>query len=507
MNPDNETKKKEIVKYLLSQHVLVKPELLTTLSQPEQVERHYQQVIQGVPASQILQNSSGQEVAMTVSSSGAQLQAIAQPPTASPDSYVSKVKVVFQYQDKPRKISPQDFVSYFNARYKAIERLLHHRSELQNLTSIGRLNNKKDRETVSFIGIVADKQTTKNDNIALVLEDPSGRIKVIVSKSKQETYEMAKDLVPDEVIGLTGSTGNNVVFANNIVIPDIPLTGELKKSPEEAYAVVLSCVHVGSKLFLRDSFDKFIRWLRGETGNDEQREIASKVGYVIVAGDIIDGVGIYPNQEKELEILDIYEQYNEAAKLLSQIPQNIAIIICPGNHDAGRISEPQPPLSKNYAKALYGLPNAIMLGNPCIINIHSSETFPGFDVLVYHGYSFDDYGEIVPSIKNSGKTISDRTTLIMKFLLQRRHLAPTHSSTLYIPDPEKDPLVLEKVPDIFIGGHIHKSNAASYRGVSIISGSCFQSKTPFQEKMGHEPDPGRVPLINLQTRAVKMLRF
>ncbi len=505
MNPDTDTQKKEIVKYLLSQQVLVKPELLASLSQPEFVEVMHQQVLQGVPASLILQKMSGQEVSMTAS--GTQLQTIAQPQTASPESYLSRVKVVFQYQEKPQKLSPQHFVSYFNARYKAIEKMLHQRSELQNLTSIGRLNNKKDRETVSIIGIVADKQTTKKENLVLLLEDPSGRIKVIVSKNKQDAYEAAKDIVPDEVIGIVGSTGNNVVFANNVVIPDIPLTGELKKSPDEAYVAVLSCIHVGSTLFLKESFDKFIRWLRGETGTEEQKAIASKVGYVIIAGDLVDGIGIYQNQEKELEILDIYEQYKEAAKLLKQIPAHIPIIICPGNHDAGRISEPQPPLSRNYAKALYELPNAIMLGNPCIINIHGSQIFPGFDVLIYHGYSFDDYGEIVPSIKNSAKNISDRTPAIMKFLLQRRHLAPTHSSTLYFPDPEKDPLVLEKVPDIFIGGHIHKSNAASYRGVSIISCSCFQAKTPFQEKMGHEPDPGRVPIINLQTRAVKMMRF
>ncbi|MEM4242671.1 MAG: DNA-directed DNA polymerase II small subunit [Candidatus Woesearchaeota archaeon] len=501
MNPDTEAKKKEIVRYLLSQHTLVKPELLTSFSQPEQVDFFHQQVLQGVPASIILQKAQAQEFA---SSTGMRLQAVTQ---ATPDSYASRVKVVFQHQGKLQKLTPQHFVNYFNARYKAIEKLLHQRSELQNLTSIGRLNNKKDRETVSIIGIVADKQTTKNENIALLLEDPSGRIKVMVSKSKPETYDAAKDIVLDEVIGISGTTGNNVLFANNIVLPDIPLTGELKKSPDEAYVAVLSCIHVGSKLFLKESFDRFIRWLRGETGNDEQRAIAAKVGYVIIAGDIIDGVGIYPNQEKELEILDIYEQYNEAARLLRMIPQNIAIIICPGNHDAGRISEPQPPISKDYAKALYELPNVIMLGNPCIVNIHSSPTFPGFDVLVYHGYSFDDYGEIVPSIKMSAKNISDRTPMIMKFLLKRRHLAPTHSSTLYYPDPEKDPLVLEKVPDIFVGGHIHKSNVDSYRGISIISCSCFQSKTPFQEKMGHEPDPGRVPVINLQTRAVKMMRF
>jgi DNA polymerase II small subunit len=511
MNPETESKKKEIVRYLLSQHVLVKPELLSSLSQPETVEVMHQQVVQGVPASLILQKMSGQEVTVSTSSTGSQLQALAQPATLSPGSYLSRVKILSQYQDKPKKRTPQDFVNYFNARYKAIERMLHSRSELQNMTSIGRLTNKKDRETVSIIGLVADKQTTKNENIILVLEDLSGRIKVIVKKDKQEVYEAARDIVPDEVIGVTGGisgfTGDTVVFANSIVVPDIPLTGELKKSPDETYMAILSCVHVGSKLFLKDSFDRFIRWVRGETGSDEQKAIAAKLGYIIIVGDLVDGIGIYPSQEKELEILDITEQYNEAARLLSQIPKHIPIIITPGNHDAGRISEPQPQLTKTYAKALYELPNAILVGNPCMVNIHGSETFPGFDLLLYHGYGFDDYGEMVQSIKNSGKSISDRAALIMKFLLQRRHLAPTHTSTLYIPDPEKDPLVLEKVPDFFIAGHIHKSSSASYRGVGIICASCFQSKTPFQEKMGHEPDPGRVPVVNLQTRAVKVIRF
>ncbi len=498
MDPD--FKKKEIVKYLLGQRVLVKPELLHALAKPEHVEQLYQHVQQGTPASVLLQQAfQPREITTT----NGQQRALTQPQ----DSFVSRVKVLFQYNDKPKKRTPQDFVNYFNARYKALEKLLQQRQELQNLTSIARLANKRDRETVSLIGMVLDKQITKNENIMLTLEDPSGQIKVLVSKSKQDIYAFANDIVHDEVIGITGSTGNNIVFANNIIIPDIPLTSEIKKSPDETHAAVLSCVHVGSKLFLRDSFERFVRWLRGETGTEEQRAIANKVGYVFIAGDLVDGIGIYPGQEKELEITDIHEQYAEAARLLSRIPQHIALIICPGNHDAGRISEPQQALSPLYARAMYDLPNAILLTNPCMINIHASEHFPGFDVLLYHGYSFDDYGEIVPSIKNSGKNISDRTPLIMRFLLQRRHLAPAHSSTLYIPDPEKDPLVLEHVPDIFIGGHIHKSNAASYRGVTIVSGSCFQAKTPFQEKMGHEPDPGHVPIINLHNRTVKTLRF
>ena len=95
----------------------------------------------------------------------------------------------------------------------------------------------------------------------------------------------------------------------------------------------------------------------------------------------------------------------------------------------------------------------------------------------------------------------------MKFLLQRRHLAPTHTSTLYIADANKDSLVIQDVPDIFAAGHLHKSQISSYRNVAIIAGSCWQAKTSFQEKIGHTPDPCRVPVLNLKTREITMMSF
>ena len=67
-------------------------------------------------------------------------------------------------------------------------------------------------------------------------------------------------------------------------------------------------------------------------GNDVQKEIAKKVKYIIIAGDLVDGVGIYPSQIEELEIKDIVEQYDEFCRLIKQIPTNKQIIICPGNH-------------------------------------------------------------------------------------------------------------------------------------------------------------------------------
>ena len=416
-----------------------------------------------------------------------------------------KINIIYSNKDEPKKREPQDFVDYLNARYKALEKILKQRQELKNLVSISRILNKKYKEELSIIGMVNSKHITKNGNLMLILEDLTGMKKVIVNKNKPALFNDAKDIVLDEVIGVVGVNVESVIFANNILWPDVPTNKELKKSDEEKYAIFLSDLHVGSSKFLPEDFDKFLKWINGDLGNEQQKNISKNVEYIFIAGDLVDGCGIYPEQDKELLTKDIYQQYKDCAALLEQIPKHIPLIICPGNHDALRISEPQPQLSRDYAKPLYEMSNTLMVSNPSMVNISSTRDFAGFDVMMYHGYSFDYYVAHVDSLRNSGGY--DRVDLIMKFLMKRRHLAPTHTSTLYIPDTKKDPLVIEKIPDFFLSGHIHKSATANYRNTTLICGSCWQSKTIFQEKVGHNPEPSRVPIVNLKTRDVKILKF
>jgi DNA polymerase II small subunit len=417
----------------------------------------------------------------------------------------NRVIIVNSYQDVSKKRNVQDFVDFFNARYRALEAMLRNRQELSNLMSISRIKKRKDREEVSLIGMVSEKNISKNGNIILSLEDPTGITSVLFNKTKKELFSLASDTVVDEVIGVFGIASNNIVFANSMCRPDIPAAAEKKSSPEEGYAIFLSDFHVGSKNFLNDEFSRFLKWINGESGSDAQKNIASKVKYIFVVGDLIDGVGIYNDQDQDLLTKDVYEQYSQCAELLSKIPNHMKIIICPGNHDAMRIAEPQPVLYPDFASGIWKLPNAVMVTNPAVVNIDSSENFSGFDVLMYHGYSFDYYASDVESIRVNGGY--DRADLIMKFLLQRRHLAPATSSTLFIPDPEKDPLVITKVPDIFVTGHIHKCSASVFKNIALIGGSCWQSKTAFQERVGHHPLPARVPIMNLKTREIKILNF
>ncbi|MBI2662206.1 DNA-directed DNA polymerase II small subunit [Candidatus Woesearchaeota archaeon] len=417
----------------------------------------------------------------------------------------TSITLITSYKNIPHKYSIPDFANFFHSRYRFLEGLLRHRQELQGLMTINRILTKKEKETVSLIGLVEEISETKNGNLIITLEDPTGKIKTIISKNRKEIYSLGKELVVDEVIGLIGTCSDKVIFTENIIWPDIPNDHKIIKSEEEEYAIFLSDIHVGSKLFLKEEFERFLRWINSSTGSESQREISQKVKYIFIAGDLVDGIGIYPSQEEELAITDINEQYKEFINLIKQIPIDKQIIICPGNHDMIYLAEPQPAFYLEYAPELFQLPNVTLITNPGMVNIGKTKTFSGFDILLYHGYSFDYYIANVESIRNNGGY--HRADLIMKFLLKRRHLAPSFKSTPYFPGHQEDSLLIKKIPDFFITGHIHYSNVANYKGVTMISGSCWQGKTSFQEKLGHEPEPARVPVVNLKTREVKILRF
>jgi DNA polymerase II small subunit len=323
--------------------------------------------------------------------------------------------------------------------------------------------------------------------------------------SKKETYEIANDLALDEIIGVQATKGNNIVFVNSIIQPDVPLNKELKKSPEDDAALFISDIHLGSKSFLKKSFEKFINWLSGETGTEAQKKEVEKIKYLFILGDLVEGIGIYPNQDKELDIKDLYEQYNVLSEYIKKIPAHIAIIICPGNHDGLRIAEPQPPHTRELFTELFDKENLFFVSSPSTVNIGKTPDFSGFDVLIYHGYSFPHYADKIESLRLAGGL--ENTENIMKFLLKRRHLAPTHGSTRYQLSYSKDPLIIKDVPDFFVTGHVHRASITNYRNVTLLNCSCWISQTNYQEKRGLVPQPGRAIYMNLKTRKPKIMNF
>lgn len=407
-------------------------------------------------------------------------------------------KVLLSPQTTPKKLEVKDFVLFFRNRYNTFKEILESNPSLENLTSINKLSNEKQK--ISVVGIVTEKKITKNNNLVLEIEDPTGKIKVIINSGKEDLLKEGEDIVLDSVLGFKGTGNNEVLFANEIIFPEANLT-ERKKSDKEEYALFIGDVHYGSKNFLEKSFLKFIDYLNGNVPDTPE---SKKIKYLFIVGDLITGVGNYPNQELDLKVPNLETQFANIAALLGKIRKDIQIIISPGNHDCVRLMEPQPLLDEAYAWPLYELENVTLTGNPSLINICEGENFNGFKVLTYHGFSFPYYANTVP------KLISDKAMnqpeKIMKFLLKHRHLAPTHTSTQYFPS-EKDNLIIREIPDIFVSGHTHKSGVTHFNNILLISVSSWEGFTSYQEKFGNKPDHCKVPMLNLNTRQIKILDF
>ena len=417
-------------------------------------------------------------------------------------SFNGHVKIIDSFILPSRKISVGDFLNHFRNPFIFFKSILQERNELQNLTSINKINGQK--QNVSIIGIITDKRMTKNKNILLEVEDLTGRAVLLINANKEDVFKKAQSTVLDDTLGFRCSGTGEMLFVNDIVFPDA-MQPERKKAPIEEYAAFTSDLHVGSIKFLEENFLKFVKWLNAEIGSEQQKEMAGKVKYLFIVGDCVDGVGVYPNQENLLAIKDIREQYVRLAELLGKIRKDVYIIMCPGQHDSVRTAEPQPPIDRYFAEPLYNLENLLLVSNPSLVNIASSQDFDGLKILMYHGASFHSLISDIEELRLANAHHSP--SKVVKHILKRRHLAPTHSSVVYIPSENTDPLAITTVPDIITNGEVHRTDVSSYNNILIVSCSCWQSITPYEEKVGNEPDPCKVPLLNLKTGAVNILDF
>jgi DNA polymerase II small subunit len=412
------------------------------------------------------------------------------------DNSKGVLKVISAPKFSAKKVEVQDFVKYFRLRYEQLQNILKEKS-LENLKSLRRIGN--DKESSFVIVMILDKRVTKTGNIIFEVEDLTGHSRVLINQNREEIYHKAKDILVDEVVAFKVSGNSEILFANDVLFPESNLP-EKKKYSEEEYAVFTSDVHVGSTMFLESNFLKFLKWLNCEEGTDEQKNIAKKIKYLFLVGDNVDGVGVYPSQEKFLQISDMKLQYKKLTEYLKMIRPDIKIIMCPGQHDAVWVGEPQPIVEEIWSDELYKVSNLTLVPNPALVEIDG-----GFNVLMYHGASMHGIIEELPEIRL--KYGHNSPTRVAKEFLKRRHLSPMHGACDYIPTEKKDNLVIDIVPDILVTGDQHRPEISSYNNVLLIACSCWQSKTPFEEKVGNNPDPCKVPIFNLKTREIKILDF
>lgn len=405
--------------------------------------------------------------------------------------YYDNIKVLsdptkFMYTDG----SIDDLFGLLNDRFERLKSIIKKNQDAQDCIPIKQILNMPNNGNVKFIGMVKEKKLIGSSNhIKITFDDPTGEIDVLIRNTEQnlDLYNKMIYLLEDHVVLVHGyyqidpKRKSKIIFANDIEWPDIQMA---KRPPIPNMAVsicLISDVHIGSMNFLPKLFDRFIQFIRGEIGSQKIQEQAGQIKYLIINGDLVDGIGVYPKQDKELNIPDIYKQYEAAANYLSKIPDYIKIIYIPGNHEPVRNALPHPAISKKYCQPLLDL-GVINLGNPSFVCLD------GLNTLIFHGDSLIDMNTTIPGLKN------ERPELAMKEYLRSRHLAPTYGRKTEIAPIPRDWLVIEEEPHLFHTGHVHCNGRDYYNGVLMVNSGCFQSQTEYMKSFGINPTPG-FPII------------
>ena len=406
-------------------------------------------------------------------------------------------KIVYDTNDKINSSEGvEGYTSLFRSRYEKSLRILSLRQDSKRVKKIETIKQLFNQSNISYkslskeeannpvviaAGLVMEKDI-KNNNYDITIDDQTGLL--TATTFDEDLKKQISMLAVDQMVMIEFEINskrrkNTIKNLFSLDVPDrIP-----NRSKTEVFSILISDLHIGSKFFMEKEFQSFLEWLNG---NDrDSKDIISKIKYICICGDLIDGIGIFPNQDRELLEKDSFSQMDHAINILSKIPKHMKVFLIPGNHDLGRRALPQPAIPKKYAEKIYSLNNITMLGNPCMINME------GIKILMFHGQSLDDIIASIPGLSYS------KPAEAMKILLKSRHLSPIYGQRTPIAPEKEDMMVIEEVPDILHSGHVHVIDVDSYKGTLLVNSGAWQSQTPFQQTMGITPTPGIAIAINL----------
>lgn len=407
-------------------------------------------------------------------------------------------KIIYDSNDKINSgEGVEGYTSLFRSRYEKSLRILSLRQnskKIKKIETIKQLFNQPKTNTNSMskensnsslfaAGLIMNKEI-RNNSYNITIDDQTGLL--TATTYDEDLKKQISMLTVDQMVMIEFENGfkKRKSTIKNLFSLDVP-DRIANKAKSEVFSILISDLHIGSKFFMEKEFQNFLDWLNGDENSNN--DIISKIKYICICGDLIDGIGIFPNQDRELLEKDSYSQMDHAIKILSKIPKHMKVFLIPGNHDLGRRALPQPSIPKKYAEKLYSLDNVTMLGNPCMIDME------GIKILMFHGQSLDDIIASIPGLSYS------KPAEAMKILLKSRHLSPIYGQRTPIAPEKEDMMIIEEVPDILHSGHVHVIDVDSYKGTLLVNSGAWQSQTPFQQTMGITPTPGIAIAINLSS--------
>ena len=370
-----------------------------------------------------------------------------------------------------------DFSALFLSRFEQLEALIVKNHPNRAFMPLEDALCVQEGVIVSTIGMVS-RVVERERGMDITIEDESKQLRLFFGDWSY-LYEASKHILHDEVIGVSGILKHHEKYGTSM-LPDDVIKPSLKHhapnlSSSDISVAVFSDIHIGSNTFLADAFEEAI----GLVNSNE------KIKYALFAGDLIDGIGVYPDHHEDLLITDVMEQIQELNLYMRRFRGDITCILQPGNHDnVIRLSEPQPAFSRDLQSIFP--PTCIFVSNPITTIIH------GVRFLIYHGGSMNDLVQAIPAVTYTNPLPG------MIHMLESRHLASQYGARTPLAPEHRDYLVIDEVPDVFITGHVHTYDTDTYKGVRLINAGSYQGVTEYQRMFNMVPTPPQLIVIDLK---------
>jgi DNA polymerase II small subunit len=262
----------------------------------------------------------------------------------------------------------------------------------------------------------------------------------------------------------------------NVIFPQFSKTTWNCTSSQPVKVVLASDIHVGSLTFCIENFTAFIKKINQDPS----------IRYVILTGDLIDGIGVYPRQKFDLTLPDFREQYKLLSQLLQGLRPEIQILLVPGNHDFVSKVEPQVFTQeiKEIFKSYLG-PRVHFASNPAYIEVE------GIYFYLSHGTGFN------PIINKIASFSIQKPALVTEFLAKCRNISPLYEAT-----PIRcTNLVYHNIPEkvnVIHSGHVHHQQVLKYDNerLMVVTGA-WQALTPYMDLLGVVPTIAAAVCVNL----------
>lgn len=341
--------------------------------------------------------------------------------------------------------------------------------------------------------VVEEKYTDHGDSDVTMLEDESGRVKLVGNKIR------SSPLVTGIVVAVLGSEDQEGDFH----VIDIKYPGYAPQKPlpcnisQKRYVALVSGLGLSpGDTMIREQL--LAEFLTGELGGGREKDISSQILHVILAGDSVAdqnpqkgnllGFGI----EKPKFDFDPMRRLDD---FIYRVGQSVSLSLLPGSEDPVEASMPQQP----FHRALFTRSCQLedqggfrRTTNPYWWNI------AGRAVLGTGGQTINDIYRYLDD--------SDRLDM-MRDSLRWRHCAPTAPDTLWCyPFPDCDPFILGETPYIYFVGNQPKFGTRLVEDVDI-EGNQIKSRLVLLPRFCETGQVVLVDIDTLETRAVEICSF